>query len=205
MMRPTFTSFRAFTLVELCLGLIVVAMVMSALAAFALAVSNCWKYSDASQGSAITGSRAVARLQRRLHDAKRIGYYRTSPPALVYWTDDANADGRMQFSELAMVALNPDTHNLELCQPKLGSGESDEVVTYNEFMDAAVASRFEGHSTKTPLLGHVASVAIDVQHPNDAAMAPTVQVMLTFSPASPAQAGTTELVTATLRGPAPAQ
>ena len=196
---------RAFTLIELCLGLVVVAMVMTALAAFALAVSNCWKYSDSSQGSMLTGNQAVARLQHRLHDAKRVGYYRTSPQALVYWQADANADDKMQFSELAMIAFNQQTHGLELWQPHLGSGDSDETLSYVELMDATAASRFEGRSTMMPLLSHVASVGIEVQHPNDPLLAPTVQMSLTFSPTSPTQPGVTQIVAATLRGPATAQ
>jgi prepilin-type N-terminal cleavage/methylation domain-containing protein len=197
---------RGFTLIELCLGLIIVAMVMSALAAFALAVSNCWKYSDASEASAISGNQAVIRLQRRLHDAKRVGYCRPAPQAaLVYWTGDADGDGRMQFSELAMIRFDETEHTLELRQAVVALGDSDATVTFAELSDASIIQRVQDSSSAVPLVQHVTDASITVEHANDPSVAPTVQVALVLPSLSPAQPTTTQLVAATLRGPAPAQ
>jgi Tfp pilus assembly protein PilV len=197
---------RGFTLIELCLGLLVVAMIMSALAAFALAVSNCWKYSDASEASAISGNQAVIRLQRRLHDAKRVGYCRNAPQAaLVYWAADADGDGKMQFSELAMIRFNDSEHTLQLRQAVVAPGDSDDVVAFAQLNDAAILQRVQDSSTAVPLIQHVSNVNLAVEHANDPALAPTVQIALTLPSLSPAQTTTTQLVAATLRGPAPAQ
>lgn len=197
---------RGFTLVELCLGLLVMAMVMSALAAFALAVSNCWKYSDASEASAISGNQAVIRLQRRLHDAKRVGCCRPAPKAaLVYWAADADGDGKMQFSELAMIRFDDAEHTLELRQAVVAPGDSDTVVTFAQLNDPAIIQRVQDSSSAVPLMQHVSDANITVEHANDSALAPTVQVALVLPSLSSAQTTSTQLVAATLRGPAPAQ
>src|SRR3954453_19167418 len=196
---------RGFTLVELCLGLVVVAMVMSAVAAFALAVSNCWKFSDASQSALLTGNQALARLQRHLHDAKRTGYCTRRQATLVYWQADANGDGQMQFSELAMITYNGPTRTLEIVRPSVGSGEADPTFSGAELNDAAVMQRVLARSITTPLIQDVTKGSLYVEHANDPAMAPTVQVALTVCPASSERPGAILLIAATLRGPAPAQ
>jgi hypothetical protein len=196
---------RGFTLVELCLGLVVTAMVMSAVAALALAVSNCWKFSDALQSGLLTGNQALVRLQRHLHDAKRTGYSTNNPPTLVYWQADANGDGLMQLSELAMIAYNGPARTLDVIRPTVAPGDADATFTYTEFNDAGSVQRLRAHSTATPLVQDVTKASMSVEHANDAAIAPTVQVALTVRPATSAQPGAILLIAATLRGPAPAQ
>src|SRR5438552_3558746 len=96
---------QGFTLIELCLGLVVSAMIASALAAFTLAVANCWRQTDATQGAVITVNQLTLRLQNRLQDAKRLGYWTDgsagSPAGMIYWVRDTNGDGQMQYTELA--------------------------------------------------------------------------------------------------------
>src|SRR3954468_23086953 len=144
-------------------------MVMSAVAAFALAVSNCWKFSDASQSALLTGNQALARLQRHLHDAKRTGYCAAHSATLVYWQADANGDGIMQLSELAMIAYNGPSRTIELFRPSVAPGDSEPTFTYAELIDPAAAQRVRAHSTATPLLQDVTQASVSVEHPNDPA------------------------------------
>jgi hypothetical protein len=185
--------------------MLVTAMVMSAVAAFALAVSNCWKYSDSSQAMALTGNQAVARIQRYLLDARRLGCCQTAEPAVVYWQSDSNGDGLMQFSELAMLRYDGPNRTFEFRRATLAPGSPDADVSYAELTAAGVVPRVLASSTPTPLLRNVAAAQIAVDHANDPVLAPTVQVMLTFSAPSPSQPGVTQVVATTLRGPAPAQ
>src|SRR5262245_42961476 len=89
---------RGFTMVELCMGLVVLGIVMSALAAFSYAMSETWQASDTAQSLYVTGNQSVARLQNIIRSSKKIGLVRTgsldgsstSKACVVLWRSDAD-------------------------------------------------------------------------------------------------------------------
>jgi hypothetical protein len=101
----------AFTLMELIMGMIITALVMSAVAGLLAAVSQGWEQSGKAQSSSIHRVQAHARIQRILKGVKQLGAVRmgsisgtANPPAgVMIWKSDNNEDGKVQFSELALL------------------------------------------------------------------------------------------------------
>ena len=104
-----------------------------AIAGFTLAVGSHWSASDGTQSGTLSAHQAVARIQRKLASAKRLGIYHpggpgaSKPAALVYWRADDNSDAQMQFTELAMLRFNPTTRTIDLYQPQLLDGQTDDI------------------------------------------------------------------------------
>ena len=102
---------RAFTLMELVMGMIVTGLVMSAIAALLSAVAMGWEQNGKSQANSVHRVQAHARLQRILKGVKQLGAVRpgsvngtTNPPAAVMiWKSDDNGDNKVQFSELGLL------------------------------------------------------------------------------------------------------
>jgi hypothetical protein len=111
------TCRSGLTLVELALGLIVLTIVVGALSAVTLAVSQGWQQSDDAMAEMLAGQHGVSALARTLRQAKMIGTYRpgsldgTTAPAeaatVVIWKGDANEDGLIQFGEVAVIEFDP--------------------------------------------------------------------------------------------------
>src|SRR5436190_314486 len=115
---------RAFTFVELCVGLLVCSLIFSAVASFSLAMGRSWEASQTSQASALRAGQIMLRLQKELQTAKAILYCQpgsltnaagVTPAQLFIWkTDKVDAttlvsDGKMQYSELELIEFTPPT------------------------------------------------------------------------------------------------
>jgi len=101
---------RAFTLMELIMGMIVTGLVMSAIAALLSAVAMGWEQNGKSQASSVYRVQTHARIQRILKGVKQLGAVRTGsvngsgPGAgVMVWKSDDNGDNKVQFSELALL------------------------------------------------------------------------------------------------------
>lgn len=102
---------RAFTLMELLLGMLVTALVMSALAALLGAVAQGWKQSGEAQSTSNVVTQTHVRIQRLLKGVRLIGACRSGAfdgtaseqAAVLLWTADRNNDYRIQLSELALL------------------------------------------------------------------------------------------------------
>ena len=105
------TSYRAFTLMELVLGLIVTSLVMSALAALLGAVAQGWKHSEQTQATSNVIVQTHVRVQKILKGVRQIGACRAGSidggapeqAGVLLWKEDANSDRRIQLSELALL------------------------------------------------------------------------------------------------------
>jgi hypothetical protein len=100
----------AFTLMELIMGMIITGLVMAAIAALLSAVAMGWEQSGKSQTSSIHRVQTHARIQRILKGVKQLGAIRAgsingnaTPAAVMIWKSDNNGDGKVQFSELALL------------------------------------------------------------------------------------------------------
>jgi hypothetical protein len=104
---------RGFTLFELMLGMLVTSLVIGASAALLSAVAQGWTQSEAAGNSTNRVAMTHIRLQRILRAAKQLGAWRagsiegTGSASLLIWKGDANLDGRVQFSEVALLEFDP--------------------------------------------------------------------------------------------------
>ena len=103
-------SGRAFTLMELVMGMIITGLVMVAVSALLSAVAHGWTQTTATQSSSNHKVQVHARVQSILKGAKQLGAVRPGslsgyaiPAAVMMWAGDYNGDDRVQFSELALL------------------------------------------------------------------------------------------------------
>jgi len=94
----------------LTMGMIITALVMSAVAALLSAVAMGWEQSGQTQTSTINRVQMHARIQRILKGAKQLGAIRggslagnVTPAGVMIWKSDNNNDGKVQFSELGLL------------------------------------------------------------------------------------------------------
>lgn len=145
-MRNKPATRRAFTLVELCLGLVTMSMVMGAMAAFSLAMSTAWKSAESSQSISLLANQTVVRLQNEIRQSKMIGAVRagtstgtTSNAAVLLWKTDTSGDGYIQGNEVSLIEHDPTSHTLRLYY----SGQADAAGTWS------YSSTFTASSTLT--------------------------------------------------------
>jgi type II secretory pathway pseudopilin PulG len=192
---------RAFTYVELCLALVVSAIMLSALAAFTLAVGNYWRQSSGTQSAALTANQALMRIQKRLYNAHRLGYCRAgnagSPAAVVYWAADTNGDAFMQFTELRVLEHNPTDETIDLYTPVLTGGASDDVWSSADFNAANSVDRLTTGQTAAPVVGHVSDATFATEQAGSMTLFPTFQFWLRIE--QPDGTSSNEYGAATLR------
>jgi type II secretory pathway pseudopilin PulG len=113
----------AFTLAELIIGLLLLAIIGSATAALATAVTRGWQVEEGTVSSTLTITRTMLRIQDKIQRAKSLGQFRagslTPAPtsdgaALLFWRDDANGDGEIQFNETQLLEHDPLNNTLLL-------------------------------------------------------------------------------------------
>ncbi len=112
---------RAFTLAELIIGLLLLAIIGGASAGVASAISRGWQMGEANHTSNLTITRTMLRIQDKVQRAKVMGEWRagsvdapeTGPGAAVlFWRDDANGDDMMQLDETQLLEYDPGTKQL---------------------------------------------------------------------------------------------
>ncbi|MEA2733724.1 MAG: hypothetical protein QOE14_175 [Humisphaera sp.] len=92
------------------MGMIVTGLVMSAVAALLSAVARGWEQSGETQSNSTYRVQSHARIARILKGAKQLGAVRGGSidgtfgaAAIMLWKGDANADGKVQFSEVGLL------------------------------------------------------------------------------------------------------
>jgi type II secretory pathway pseudopilin PulG len=225
-------SRRAFTLVELILGLMVTLLIMSALSAVTLSVSTQWSTSDATQALQLQSVQLQQRLQRLFASAKFVGYVADgalsgstlNPAQVFYWqADDFNgvADGLPEVGEMALLAYDPATQSIYLYTvPSNLTGAqltaAGVVMTYAEMSASSAPTSFAAlpYITKTCLCGPgantpaaddplVTGLRVDMLDQTDPTTSTRVCTTLEFQVGlSRGGLSTTAYFSATLRGPA---
>lgn len=138
-----------FTFIELCLGLVVTMLVMSAMAAFSLAMAGAWRSAEKTQSLTLRGQHAATRIEKEVRSARLIGASylgssegtATHPAAVMIWKEDSNGDGFIQGDECEMIAHDALTKRL-LLYP---SGYADGVGTWSysgTFTNSSVLLQF---------------------------------------------------------------
>src|ERR1700693_4576385 len=107
---------RGFLLVELLVGLVIVAIVMLALASVLFAVAQGWEDQDISQSTQLQANQIYARVQSYLSAAKCVELSSSGPAGggIIFWRADDDQDGQIEEGELAVIAQDPITHSLYL-------------------------------------------------------------------------------------------
>lgn len=113
---------RAFTLVELMIGMIITAMILGAVSALSLAMSTSWKSADGSQALCLSSHQATMRVQSRVRSCRYLGFLRagsidgniTPGAGVLYWKSDVNGDGLIQMGEAAWIEHDPPSKKLLL-------------------------------------------------------------------------------------------
>src|SRR5690242_4745337 len=90
---------RGFTVMELTMGMVVMAMVMGAVAGLLGAAGQGWKQAESSEATASSSAQAHLRLRRIFQQARQIGYFQSGSlytvsaggeAAALIWKRDTN-------------------------------------------------------------------------------------------------------------------
>jgi hypothetical protein len=196
--RANILARRGFTFVELCIGLVVTALVLSALAAFSLATAEAWK--QGSTMNAVGGGENVAaiplianvvsaRLDNEITTAIGVGGYfagnLTDPTAqqssLLLWkTNDSS--NTIAPNEVELLEFDSTNHEIW----KYTSTQTTPTINYSGFTSTWIAT-FKGMASKVPLAKNVDGMQIYVDTPNSASQLPLVEYRLYFSRGGNAQ------------------
>jgi type II secretory pathway pseudopilin PulG len=153
-------KFKGFTLVELCLGIALTALVLGALASFLLAMSRAWQSTENTNASILAATQISKRVERELSSAKYIGAVSNGSgggnASVFYWADDnfgGVSDGAVQFGEMRMIEFDTAGRSILLRRAKpIGSmtpeqlAEASRVISALETDDPAVAAFFKTRS-----------------------------------------------------------
>jgi Tfp pilus assembly protein PilW len=144
---------RGFTFVELCIGLLITALVMSALATFTLATCSAWQSCGQVATLTLQGNQIVSHMQNEIRNARLLGVCRAGSSggsatgaAIMIWKSDTNGDGLIQGSEVEMILHDTTNHQLVIYS---GTAADTSTWSYNSvFTNSTVISTFQ--SGRTP-------------------------------------------------------
>jgi Tfp pilus assembly protein PilV len=117
------TQHRGFTVVELAMGLVIVAMIMLAIAGIMTGVAQAWTDQEMNQSTQVQANQIYARVQHILSAAKYVAQYSgslsgSSAGSILFWrADDYPAspnDETVQAGEMALIWQDPTTSTLWL-------------------------------------------------------------------------------------------
>jgi len=132
---------RGFLLVELLVGLVIVAMVMLALASVLFTVGQGWEDQDVSQSTQLQANQVYARVQSYLSAAKCVALSSSGPTGggIIFWRADDDQDGQIEEGELAVIAQDPTTHSLYLYHSTPPySGQAATTCTLSQYTAAQI-------------------------------------------------------------------
>lgn len=125
---------RAFTFVELCMGLVITSLVMSAVAALSMAMATAWRSAGKTQSLTLKGNFISRHVQNEVRNARLIGACRAGTSdgtgtgaAVLLWKTDTNSDGYIQGNECELIAHDTTNHTLILYP----SGTADGAGTWS--------------------------------------------------------------------------
>ncbi len=154
-----------FTLLELCFGLLITAMVFGAVAGIATAFSKTWVATEGTQMLQAGSRQSIAQVERELRSAKFVGFASEGksgdPARVVYWADDTpsganmTGDGKMQVSEVRLIEHDASSDSLFLYKfvpngsnAATGASELKKSDT-DDATDAANFKRISGVTAQT--------------------------------------------------------
>jgi prepilin-type N-terminal cleavage/methylation domain-containing protein len=184
---------RGFTFVELSVGLVVVALVLTALAAFSLATAEAWKQGSTSNpvgngqtvaSVAVMSNLATTRINHELQDTLCTGGYfpgtLTSSSGqqaslLVWWTDGGNKS--VDPSEVELIEYDATQHAVLRYRP----GATPASCDYTTFSNNSFIATFKAAAaTPIPIARNIDGMQIFVNTPSSSTQLPVVEYRLYF-------------------------
>ncbi|HMB95130.1 MAG TPA: hypothetical protein VKK61_03745, partial [Tepidisphaeraceae bacterium] len=163
-----------------CLGLVITALVMSALATFSLAMCSAWVGSGQVQALTLRGNQIAMRIQNEIRNARLLGACRAGSSdgsaagaAILIWKNDTNGDGLIQGSEVEMIYHDTANHQLVLY-----SGTSSDVATWSYstvFTNAATIGTFQTGRTPTQFATNVYGAMFQTSAATSTTLNPSLQ------------------------------
>jgi hypothetical protein len=187
------------TLIEMCIGMVVTAMVLGALSAMWFGVAYAWTGSTASQGVALTGNLAAVRLESTFRSAKYLCQYtvgsadgKTSPAGSVFfWKNDTwTADGAVEIAELALIEHDAVAKRLYVYEALPAASMSADQqtrasikVTWADLIASGTPATFKGYDfvRRTVLSEAISGAAFNVPTSSKPNVRPSFEFTLTVS------------------------
>jgi Tfp pilus assembly protein PilW len=194
---------KAFTFVELMLGIVVTSIVLAALGGFTTSVGQYWRTSDSAQSAFLAADMGVDRLNMLVRSAQMIGSavangsLDNSAPAAscMLWTDD-NVDGKIQYSEITLLQFDP--VNQRLVEYTIAPTATNATTQVASLMSAATFLSLP-NVTATAIVHELG--ACEIYSVNSAAgVRPSLEFVLQMQTSDKSSASLVYM-TAALRGP----
>ena len=205
-----------FTLAELIIGLVVLAILAGATAAVATSVTRGWQVGESNQTSTLTISRTMLRIQDKLQRSRFMGqFYRgtlstnsgTDPAAILFWREDDNGDGKMQLDETQLLEFDRANNDLVVWEvsfssPTTRAAQNGPFPT-TMLTDSNAITNYKAlpYVKKYAITHKVLGAIFDVITPTNASVCLTFEYRLKFNGPN---GESVEYGTATQRMPAPA-
>jgi hypothetical protein len=201
---------RAFTLVELMVGMVVTLLVLSAMSVFLFGVGDVWQQTDPGQSIDMTANRATDRIDHLVRSAMYLDPNFTpgtsdnigNPAACMVWTE-SNGDGQIQFAEQSLLQYDPSTQTLYEYTVQFPSTwtpaqQTAANITLSQLM-TPTAFAASANVVAVPVAHDVTSCTFNVVTPAaSTGIRPTLEVVLTLSDG---RSGTTIYHTSAVRSP----
>ena len=187
-------SRRGFTFVELSIGLVVVAMVLMALAAFSLATAEAWKQGATTNpvgngqtvaSVAVMSNLATTRINHEIQDLLCTGGYFSGTltsssgqqASLLLWRTDTNGNKQVDPSEVELIEYDATQHAVLKYKP----GAAPANCNYGTFANNAYVASFKATAaTQEPVARNIDGMQIFVNTPSSLTQLPVVEYRLYF-------------------------
>jgi hypothetical protein len=200
----------AFTIIELCIGLAITALILGALAAFISATGQAWSDTGSGRAAAVQGWQFAQRLLQTVHTSQLtcacvggdLGGSSTNTAALVLWQNDNNTDGNIQLSELEVLAIDPAGYGTYLLNLyTLPQGSPDAQWNYSVLTNPSCIPTLKSLMTATPLAAGLSGAHFNAQSATLSLQRPLVEFALAMPVNGQSQ---TIYLSACIRAPLPA-
>jgi type II secretory pathway pseudopilin PulG len=132
---------NGFLLIELLVGMVIVAIVMLALSSVLFTVAQGWDDQDVSQSTQVQANQLYAKVQSYLSAAKCVTLASAGPTSggVIFWRADDDQDGLIEEGELGLIIQDPATHSLYLYRSMLPyAGQAATTCTLSQFTAAQI-------------------------------------------------------------------
>ncbi len=148
---------RGFTLIELCIGMMVTGFVATVLAGFTATMSHQWRHAETQQHLDVTSQQGCRILRPIVQSARAVGHVFASPsPAVFLWqNDDLDRSNVAQFGEMTLIEYDSATETISFYQPDpdfglAGDSMACKAVTPAEMANYTVVQLFKSQAWLKP-------------------------------------------------------
>lgn len=155
-----------FTLLELLIGSVVMAMTLAALAGLTLAVADAWRAAEQPQSTRVSVSRSSNRFLEMVRSAKYLGWAGPrsdgSGSAVLLWEQDDDQVGSMQMCEIALLEFEAGPRTIVLYRVPATAANAGVLCDIGDIDEEADVAAFKKAGNVVPQLVMHDVVALDV-------------------------------------------